>query len=105
VLPLYEQLAATLRQQIETGAYAVGDWLPSEREIGEAHDVSRNTVRLALKGLMDEGVIDARPSRGYVVTGPVDGAIGRANELDDIRASIARIEQRLDRLERQRRGK
>jgi DNA-binding GntR family transcriptional regulator len=101
VRPLYEQLADTLKQQIDTGEYGAGDWLPSEREISELHDVSRNTVRLALQSLVSDGVLEAKPSRGYVVPA-TDEPVDNGNELREIRLAIARIEDRLDRLERQR---
>jgi DNA-binding GntR family transcriptional regulator len=101
VRPLYEQLAETLKQLIDSGEYKPGDWLPSEREISERHGVSRNTVRLALQGLVAEGAIEAKPSRGYVIAGKIDRR-GAGAELREIKLAIARIEERLDRLERQR---
>ena len=99
--PLYEQLAETLKQLIDGGDYKPGDWLPSEREISEQHGVSRNTVRLALQALVAEGAIEAKPSRGYVIPARVERR-GAGSELREIKLAIARIEERLDRLERQR---
>ncbi|TCM43653.1 GntR family transcriptional regulator [Kribbella sp. VKM Ac-2568] len=44
-----------------------GDRLPTEQELREQYDVSRNTVRLALGLLQNEGMISSVQGRGTVV--------------------------------------
>ncbi|WP_312542589.1 GntR family transcriptional regulator [Enterococcus sp.] len=39
--------------------------LPSERELSKKYEVSRNTIRKALKKLIDIGVIESIPQKGY----------------------------------------
>ncbi len=54
---LYQQVAAEVRRAIYTGELAPGDQIPTETDLMEAHGVSRNTVRLALGELENEGLI------------------------------------------------
>lgn len=65
--PLYRQIAAQLRDDIRVGTYAPGDRLPTDRKLAEQFDVSRITVRQALKMLTNEGLISAATSRGTIV--------------------------------------
>jgi DNA-binding GntR family transcriptional regulator len=62
--PLYVQLAAILRAQIESGELRPGDQLPSETVLTQRHGLARNTVRAAIKVLRDEGLVETRPQRG-----------------------------------------
>ena len=50
-IPLYFQLAEVLRQDIQSGALAVGSKLPTENELCEQYAVSRSVVRQALQSL------------------------------------------------------
>lgn len=61
-IPYYLQLAAILREKINTGEYLPDQLLPSERELCEAYDVSRSTVRQTMQTLKDENLI--RKQRG-----------------------------------------
>jgi GntR family transcriptional regulator len=67
--PPYRQIAAWLRGRIETGEFRPGeDPLPSETELQELFEVSRDTARRAVKVLRDEGLVVTVPQRGtYVV--------------------------------------
>lgn len=64
---LYQQLAMELRKSITTGEYPPGSQLPTEYGLVQRHGVSRNTVRLALKLLENEGLITRTPRRGTIV--------------------------------------
>jgi len=60
-------LARHLRQQIEQGRYPVGSAIPTEAELQRRFDVSRHTVREALRDLKTQGLVSARAGVGTVV--------------------------------------
>ena len=64
---LYRQLADLLRREIYSGALSPGAQLPTERELMDLHNASRNTVRLALGELSNEGLIVSSRGRGTFV--------------------------------------
>ncbi|MBB3998018.1 FadR/GntR family transcriptional regulator [Aureimonas pseudogalii] len=67
---LYRQVADQLRGLIDGGEYALGDRLPTERELAESLGISRPTVREALIALEVEGRIRIRVGSGIYVTTP-----------------------------------
>ena len=71
---LYRQVADQLRSLIDSGEYAVGSRLPTERELAEQLRISRPTVREALIALEVEGRVRIRVGSGIYVTEPVDAA-------------------------------
>src|SRR6187549_1773681 len=75
---LYEQIARKLAKSIADGKHEVGQRLPSERELAQAFDVSRPTVREAIIALELDGLVDVRLGSGvYVVNRhPPAGAAG-----------------------------
>jgi DNA-binding FadR family transcriptional regulator len=65
---LYEHIARKLAKAIAGGDYAVGERLPSERELALQFAVSRPTVREAIIALELDGLVDVRLGSGvYVV--------------------------------------
>ena len=67
-LPLYRQIADDLRQKIESGQLGRdGKPLPTELELREQYGASRNTVRDAVKWLMNRGLVETRPGQGTFV--------------------------------------
>ena len=67
---LYRQIADQLRSLIDSGEYAVGSRLPTERELAEQLKVSRPTVREALISLEVEGRVRIRVGSGIYVIEP-----------------------------------
>ena len=67
---LYQQTAERLLRDIEAGSTESGDRLPSERQLCDRYQVSRVTLRSALRTLQDRGVVDSSPSRGWFVREP-----------------------------------
>ena len=65
--PMYRQIAEDLRGQIESGALASGSQLPTELELREHYNASRNTVRDAIKWLTNLGLVETRPGQGTFV--------------------------------------
>lgn len=65
--PMYRQIADDLRAQIEAGALAPGQQLPTEFELREHYQASRNTVRDAINRLTTLGLVETRPGQGTFV--------------------------------------
>ena len=67
-IPLYHQIFLVLREEIESGASAVGTRLESEAAMCRRFGVSRATARQAVQRLADHGYVSRRRGRGAVVT-------------------------------------
>ena len=63
----YLQVARTLRKEIVDGVYPVGSQLPTEQQLCERFEVSRYTVREALRRLRDDNLVASRPRAGTLV--------------------------------------
>ena len=63
--PLYLQLAAILRGQIEAGE--ITSRVPSVKTLTEQYGIAQGTAERALAVLRDEGLIRARMGRGHFV--------------------------------------
>ncbi|NMB25175.1 MAG: GntR family transcriptional regulator [Firmicutes bacterium] len=69
-LALYYQLKQILEDKIVSGAWQVGEQIPTENELCELYGVSRITVREALAELEREGYITRKRGRGTFVAVP-----------------------------------
>jgi len=70
-LPLYLKVARSLEGQIQQGAFAVGDQVPSVRQLALLHRVSISTVLQAYFWLENKGWIEAKAKSGFYVRTPV----------------------------------
>ena len=82
----YVALARLLASDIESGRYRVGARIPTESELQQRFDVSRHTVREALRDLKARGLVTARAGIGTVVRAKPTGTrlmmgIGTLHEL------------------------
>ena len=78
-VPPYQQIVQQVRQALRMGVLAVGDQLPSVREVVAATAVNPNTVLKAYRDLEREGLVEARAGHGTFVRGPAAGpAAGHA---------------------------
>ncbi len=66
---LYRRVSDGVLRQLASGDFAIGSRLPSERELAEANDVSRATVREAMVALEMMGVVEMRKGSGIYVLG------------------------------------
>lgn len=71
---IYRQIAQALEAEIKAH-YQAGDKLPSELVLAERFGVNRHTVRHAIDGLIDAGMLERHHGRGTFVLGLVDYAI------------------------------
>ncbi|MFB7640765.1 FadR/GntR family transcriptional regulator [Peribacillus butanolivorans] len=65
---LYFEVAQEIENKINAGIYEEGEKLPSERELTQAHNVSRNVIRQALTILREKGLITIKPGKGAYIT-------------------------------------
>lgn len=65
--PIYRRIADDLQRRIESGELARGAQIPTEIELREHYEASRNTIRDAIKWLMIRGLVETRPGQGTFV--------------------------------------
>ena len=65
--PLYKQIKDIVKKQILTGNWAVGERIPTEKELSQKFNVSRFTVRQSLMELTSEGYLQRQAGRGTFV--------------------------------------
>jgi GntR family transcriptional regulator len=70
--PLYQQLQRALREAIEKRVLVPDDALPAERQIAADLAVSRITVRKAIEGLVEEGLLVRRQGSGNFVAARIE---------------------------------
>ena len=103
----HEQVLTQIQQKILDGRLRVGDRLPSERELGEALGVSRNSVREALRVLESMGILNANvgsgKDAGSTVAGHSTAALSNLlrlhmalsqfslNDLNEVRIELERL--------------
>ncbi|MGH7868698.1 MAG: GntR family transcriptional regulator [Candidatus Dormibacteraceae bacterium] len=66
-LPLYAQIAASLRRALIEGQLQPGTRLPTTRTLAEELNVNVHTVQRAYLELRDEGLLQLRQGRGAVI--------------------------------------
>ncbi len=85
--PLYLQLQRALREAIERGALSPEDALPSERVLAAELGVSRITVRKAIDGLAEEGLLVRRQGSGNFVGSRIEKNFAKLTSFsEDMRA-------------------
>jgi hypothetical protein len=90
--PLYLQLAAVVRWEIEHGRLPIGAMLPPVREVAARAGVNYHTVRRAWADLEREGVIDQRRGRGArVIREPKRGGWSPAGPAAPPGGQVARV--------------
>jgi GntR family transcriptional regulator len=66
-VPPYRQVAAFLREGIESGELPPGRRLPSIAGLVQAYGIARTTAAKALRLLIDEGLAEVSPGMGTYV--------------------------------------
>lgn len=64
---LSKRVEIKIKQLIDEGHLKIGDRLPPERELAEAMNVSRHTLREAIKSLEMTGLLKSRPGSGTFI--------------------------------------
>lgn len=69
-VPLYVQLAAYLRIQIQSGILQPGDMMIAENSLCEILNISRTTVRQSMNRLVEEGLLVRYRGKGTFIANP-----------------------------------
>ena len=102
-VPLWRQLLDDLRSRLSSGEFGAG--FPSEATLTSSYGVSRQTVREALRRLVDDGLIDRGRGRGTFLRnaavvqlmGPLYSLYRSAEEQGFVQESVVRhLEVRSD---------
>lgn len=64
---LYEKIYRTIKQEISSGKYEVGDKIPTEKEVMSRFSVSRLTAKNAINLLAEENLVQRTPGKGTFV--------------------------------------
>ncbi len=67
-VPLYLQVASTLRRRIEEGRWLAGQKISTLEELESEFQVARVTVRHAIDLLQKEGLVQRQQGKGTFVT-------------------------------------
>ena len=67
MLPAYMKIHDQIKKDIDEHRWAIGERLPSERDLAEQFEVSRMTLRQAVSLLVEEGVLERRVGSGTFV--------------------------------------
>jgi GntR family transcriptional regulator len=96
-LPLYLQLLETLKDEILKGVHAVGTQLPTEEVLCARFDVSRYTVREALRRLRDAHLVSSRQGAGTTVLRPAeaDSYVHEVTSISDLAAFATGVRYRV----------
>ena len=81
--PLYLQLQHLIREAIAHDVLAQDDAIPAERDLAIEYDISRITVRKAIGGLVEEGLLTRRRGAGTFVTGRVEKSFSKLSSFSE----------------------
>src|SRR5580700_837150 len=89
-VPIFQQIAAQLRQQIAVGVYRSNESLPSLRSLAADIQVNPNTVQRAYEALIREGIVESRRGAGLFVVDRA-GATGTTEVEKRIHRQLSRV--------------
>ncbi|WP_042349404.1 FadR/GntR family transcriptional regulator [Bacillus massiliigorillae] len=100
---LYIDIAVEIENKIYEGVYKKGDKLPSERELTNTYEVSRNVIRQAITSLREKGLVTVKPGKGAYVTELEDSIVGESllkvmQKYDYSVEDILEVREELERL-------
>ncbi len=88
---LYLHLQDWLRSAIQSGELSAESAIPTERELAEQFDVSRITVRKAVDGLVNEGMLTRRQGAGTFVAARVEKSYSKMTSFTEDMQSRGRV--------------
>jgi GntR family transcriptional regulator len=82
----YQEIMRAISDDISSGRVAVGARLPTEQQLCAQHGVGRHTIREAIRGLVEVGMLERRPRLGTTVISaePIAGYRWVPGSVEDI---------------------
>jgi GntR family transcriptional regulator len=90
-MPLYAQLERAIRLAVATGRVAVGDQLPTVRQLAVDLRINANTVAKVYAELERTGLVETRRGVGTFVRTPGDDAAVTVNRQQELHFLIDRF--------------
>ncbi len=82
---LWRQIEQQLAEDVTAGVFPEGSRLPTEPELAERFGVNRHTLRRAVSGLVEQGLLRVEQGRGtFVQENVVDYLIGKRTRFSEI---------------------
>ncbi|WP_260923270.1 GntR family transcriptional regulator [Novosphingobium sp. 9] len=89
--PLYLQLQQLIRDAIAGAVLQQGEAIPPERDLAAEYEVSRITVRKAIGGLVEEGMLTRRRGAGTFVASRVEKSFSKLTSFSEDMAARGRL--------------
>ncbi len=87
----FDEIYADLKTKIETQEYIFNSLMPTEFELVELYGCSRNTIRRAVKGLIERGYVQVRQGqRVRVIYEPVERNIFKIGGIESFKEAALR---------------
>jgi GntR family transcriptional regulator len=97
-IPIYDQIKEQVKGLIHAGQVKTGDQLPTIRELSVELSVNFNTVALAYRDLVNEGVIITERGKGTFVAGTPGEEEMKAIRQEKLHTLIVELLRETDRL-------
>ena len=75
----FEKIVTWIQEEVRSGRMVSGEKLPSEQELSEQFQVSRQTVRRALEELVKENIVESRRGSGSYICEDAGRKTNRSN--------------------------
>lgn len=90
-LKIYEQVVLRIQEMLQAGTLSVGDKLPAERDLARTFQVSRSSIREAIRSLQEKGIVESRRGNGTFVIDTGDIVEPLAEALTEQRLYLLQI--------------
>ena len=79
----FEKIVTWIQEEVRSGRMVSGEKLPSEQELSEQFQVSRQTVRRALEELVKENIVESRRGSGSYICEDAGMLLGNTEKRSD----------------------
>jgi GntR family transcriptional regulator len=86
----YQEIMRAISDDISSGRVAIGERLPTEKELCARHNAGRHTIREAVRGLVELGMVERRPRVGTSVISaePIGSYRWLPGSVEDIATNV-----------------